>query len=231
MTCVHLWGLHHRNGKFSVLHSQLLCPVDTLSLHRSVAHISMENFPPGLTFHNSHSSGPSLQPQFLSCYRRLQQRRDTQQFKAVLLSLKRLGPHMKTSNSLRALQLNRPHSQSRPRLRVLEYEQSGGVKELRRKTREMMRIRAQSASFTQQRPASALIISESTSLSGKCAILSLRSNHSSYLRARLTPARAKLPLHQPSSASSQHLSPRQHFRKVVAAAAASFSTEEVSGWA
>ena len=187
----------------------------------------MENFPPGLTFLNSHSSSPSLQPQFLSYRRRVQLHRDTQQFKALLVSLKRLGPHLKASDSLRVL--HRPHSQSRPRLRVLETEQSGGVKELRRQTRETMQSRAQSASLSQHRCASVLCISDSTSLAGKCAILSLRSNHSNYLRAKLAPARTKLPL--PSSASSQLQSPRQRFRKAIAAVAASFTTEEVSGWA
>jgi hypothetical protein len=207
------------------VHANLYISLVVYSNPAFVAHISMENYAPGSVFPNSHISRFSLHSQSIVYPRRLQIYNETAQFKALIQSLRRIGPHLKTSDSLRVMQNSRPQSRNRP---FSGCKPSTGVKGLRQKTRERMQVRAQSASFFQQRSASALSITDSTSLEGKSAILCLKSH---CLRSKLTPARSCKPLLQESNRPCSQLSPRDRFRKAVAAAAASFSTEEVSGWA
>lgn len=179
-------------------------------------------------FAPSRLSRPNSKPKSTVSHPHITFTRDTQQLKTLIQSLKRLSPHLE----LKPRPRSRPKSQSRPIL-VLGYDGGNTGKdakiEYRRwtplRTRTIRKhTRAQSASLFPQHPVNPV----STSLAGKAAALSLRTNPSPCLRTKLVlskPVKARVPREVPAV-----YSPRGRFHRAVAEAAASFRSEEVVGW-
>lgn len=195
----------------------------------------MENCPPGSIFAPSALHFPGSKTKLVPYRRRLQFQRETLQFKTLIQSLKRFYPRFEGKNSDFSSYKGKNTPQSRPIL-VMGYVgseslrdlrgdlggKSGGLKGGRGKTRENTHFRTHSASSVQLRPCTAA--SDVSSVEGKPAVLSLRSSFIEGKRQRQVRTRSQ------QRPVLQQLSPRGRFHKVVAAAAASFGSEEVAGW-
>lgn len=181
-------------------------------------------------FAPSRLSRPNSKPRSTISHPHITFTRDTQQLKTLIQSLKRLSPHL----DLKPRPSSRPKSHSRPIL-VLGYDGGSTGKDAKIEYRRWAPLRtrttrkharAQSASLFPQHRVNP--VSDSTSLAGKPAALSLRTNPSPCLRAKLVlskPIKGRLSREVPAVNS-----PRGRFHRAVAEAAASFRSEEVMGW-